>query len=112
MIAELIDGRALAARVVDQVKAAMASLPRVPGLAVILAGDDPASHVYVNSKARLAQEIGFAAEVIRLPADETLVSVMRLDAEEDNGEDAEVVDANAPAGDDGSSEVEPAGTDE
>ncbi|HTH69399.1 MAG TPA: DNA gyrase C-terminal beta-propeller domain-containing protein, partial [Rhodanobacter sp.] len=50
--------------------------------------------------------------LIRLPADETLVSVMRLDAEEDNGEDAEVVDANAPAGDDGSSEVEPAGTDE
>jgi DNA gyrase subunit A len=50
--------------------------------------------------------------LIRLPADETLVSVMRLDAEEDNGEEAEVVDVNAPAGDDGSSEVEPAGTDE
>jgi len=50
--------------------------------------------------------------LIRLPADETLVSVMRLEAEEDNGEDAGVVDADAPAGDDGSSEVEPAGTDE
>jgi len=50
--------------------------------------------------------------LIRLPADETLVSVMRLEAEEDNGEDVGVVDADAPAGDDGSSEAEPAGTDE
>ena len=50
--------------------------------------------------------------LIRLPADETLVSVMRLDAEEDNGEDAEVVDADAPAGDNGSSDVEPTVTDE
>jgi methylenetetrahydrofolate dehydrogenase (NADP+)/methenyltetrahydrofolate cyclohydrolase len=84
MIAELIDGRALATKVVDQVKAAMASLPRVPGLAVILAGDDPASHVYVNSKTRLAQEIGFVAEVIRLPADATeervLAEVAKLNA--------------------------------
>ena len=69
MIAEIIDGRALAREVVEQVKAGMAALPRAPGLAVILAGDDPASHVYVNSKARLAREIGFVAEVILLPAD-------------------------------------------
>ncbi len=39
--------------------------------------------------------------LIRLPADETLVSVMRLDAEEDNGDDVEVVDGDAPAGGDG-----------
>ena len=69
MLAEVIDGRALARRVVDGVRAGMAVLPRAPGLAVILAGDDPASHVYVSNKARLAREIGFAAEVILLPAD-------------------------------------------
>jgi len=50
--------------------------------------------------------------LIRVPADETLVSVMRLDAEEHSGEDAGVVDANAPAGDDGSRDIEPAGTDQ
>lgn len=76
MIADLIDGRALARNVVEQVKAGMAVLPRAPGLAVILAGDDPASHVYVNSKARLAREIGFAAEVILLPADTSEVRVL------------------------------------
>jgi len=50
--------------------------------------------------------------LIRLPADETLVSVMRLEAEEDNGDDAEVVGVDAPAGGDGFAEVEPAGSDE
>ncbi|WP_426689135.1 DNA gyrase subunit A [Rhodanobacter ginsengiterrae] len=50
--------------------------------------------------------------LIKLPADETLVSVMRLDAEEDNGEDVEVVGADAPAGDTGSGEVDPAAADE
>jgi methylenetetrahydrofolate dehydrogenase (NADP+)/methenyltetrahydrofolate cyclohydrolase len=65
----VIDGRALAREVVEGVKGGMESLPRAPGLAVILAGDDPASHVYVNGKVKLAREIGFAAEVILLPAD-------------------------------------------
>jgi methylenetetrahydrofolate dehydrogenase (NADP+) / methenyltetrahydrofolate cyclohydrolase len=68
MLAQIIDGRALAREVVDGVKAEMRVLPRVPGLAVILAGDDPASHVYVNGKVKLAREIGFNAEVILLPA--------------------------------------------
>jgi methylenetetrahydrofolate dehydrogenase (NADP+)/methenyltetrahydrofolate cyclohydrolase len=68
MLAQIIDGRALAREVVDEVKAEMRLLPRAPGLAVILAGDDPASHVYVNGKVKLAREIGFNAEVILLPA--------------------------------------------
>jgi methylenetetrahydrofolate dehydrogenase (NADP+)/methenyltetrahydrofolate cyclohydrolase len=71
MLAEIIDGRALARKVVEDVIAGMASLDRAPGLAVILAGDDPASHVYVNGKIKRAREIGFNAEVILLPADTT-----------------------------------------
>jgi methylenetetrahydrofolate dehydrogenase (NADP+)/methenyltetrahydrofolate cyclohydrolase len=69
MLAEIVDGRALARKVVEDVRAGMASLDRAPGLAVILAGDDPASHVYVNGKVKRAREIGFNAEVILLPAD-------------------------------------------
>jgi DNA gyrase subunit A len=49
--------------------------------------------------------------LIRLPADETLVSVMRLDAEEDNGEDAEVVGADVPGGGDDAA-TEPAAGEE
>ncbi|HEX7694476.1 MAG TPA: tetrahydrofolate dehydrogenase/cyclohydrolase catalytic domain-containing protein [Sphingomonas sp.] len=71
MLAEIVDGRALARKVIEDVRAGMASLDRAPGLAVILAGDDPASHVYVNGKVKRAREIGFKAEVILLPADTT-----------------------------------------
>ena len=48
-MATIIDGKALAAKVKEQVRQEAASLPRRPGLAVILVGDDPASRVYVNS---------------------------------------------------------------
>jgi methylenetetrahydrofolate dehydrogenase (NADP+)/methenyltetrahydrofolate cyclohydrolase len=82
MTAEIIDGRALARQVVDQVREQLPSLPRAPGLAVVLAGDDPASHIYVNSKAKMARELGFVAEVILLPASvsegEVLAEVARL----------------------------------
>ncbi len=69
MVAEIINGRALANQVIAAVKAEAPQLKRPPGLAVILAGDDPASHLYVNMKAKLAREIGFVAELILLPAD-------------------------------------------
>ena len=50
--------------------------------------------------------------LIRLPADETLVSVMRLDAEEDNGEEGAIVDVQAPTDGDSSDTLEPAPTEE
>jgi methylenetetrahydrofolate dehydrogenase (NADP+)/methenyltetrahydrofolate cyclohydrolase len=87
MLAEIVDGRALARSVVDEVKAGMVSLDRAPGLAVILAGDDPASHVYVNGKVKLAREIGFNAEVVLLPANTTeervLAEVAALNARDE-----------------------------
>jgi methylenetetrahydrofolate dehydrogenase (NADP+)/methenyltetrahydrofolate cyclohydrolase len=69
MVAEIIKGRALANKVIAAVKEEAPKLARPPGLAVILAGDDPASHLYVNMKAKLARDVGFAAELILLPAD-------------------------------------------
>ncbi|MEM6913029.1 MAG: tetrahydrofolate dehydrogenase/cyclohydrolase catalytic domain-containing protein, partial [Pseudomonadota bacterium] len=50
MVAALIDGKAVAASLRETVAQAAATLPRKPGLAVVLVGDDPASHVYVRSK--------------------------------------------------------------
>ena len=76
MTAELIDGRLLARGVIDAVREQMRTLPRRPGLAVVLAGDDPASHIYVNSKAKLARELGFLAEVKFLPANASEAEVL------------------------------------
>jgi methylenetetrahydrofolate dehydrogenase (NADP+)/methenyltetrahydrofolate cyclohydrolase len=76
MTAEIINGRALARIVLDQIRAQLPSLRRPPGLAVLLAGDDPASHIYVNSKTKLAQELGFLTEVVRLSADITEATIL------------------------------------
>jgi len=71
MSAELIDGKAFAAqlraRVAAHVPAFEAKAGRVPGLAVVLVGEDPASAVYVRSKGKMTREAGMASFEHRLP---------------------------------------------
>ncbi len=68
----VLDGKATAAAVRRDVAAAAAHLTARgtrPGLAVVLVGDDPASHVYVRNKDKAAHEVGFAVRTERLPAE-------------------------------------------
>lgn len=68
----ILDGKATAKAVRDEVAAASARLASAgsrPGLAVVLVGDDPASHVYVRNKDKAAHEAGFTVRTERLPAD-------------------------------------------
>ena len=58
MAAEIIDGKAVAAKVRDEVKREVDALDRKPGLATILVGDDPASAVYVRMKREDSAEVG------------------------------------------------------
>lgn len=70
MTAELIDGVALAAGIRAEVQSEVASLTArgiIPGLAVILVGDDPASRIYVSSKGKACAEVGIHSETILLP---------------------------------------------
>jgi methylenetetrahydrofolate dehydrogenase (NADP+) / methenyltetrahydrofolate cyclohydrolase len=70
----LIDGRAVAARlrqrIAEQVKQLSAG-GVVPGLSVVLVGDDAASALYVRNKAAACQEVGMRGETIRMPATTT-----------------------------------------
>jgi methylenetetrahydrofolate dehydrogenase (NADP+)/methenyltetrahydrofolate cyclohydrolase len=68
MAAQIIDGKALAAKVRDEVAAEVAALGHV-GLATVLVGDDPASDVYIRGKQKAAQSVGIDARDLRLPAD-------------------------------------------
>ncbi|HEX7937514.1 MAG TPA: bifunctional methylenetetrahydrofolate dehydrogenase/methenyltetrahydrofolate cyclohydrolase FolD [Gemmatimonadaceae bacterium] len=85
----LIDGVAIAkkirARVADGVRELVSKGGPVPGLTVVLVGDDPASAVYVNSKGKACAEAGMAGDTIRLPAStsqaELLAIVDRLNAD-------------------------------
>ncbi len=88
MSARILDGKALARRLLDRLAERVADFSRragrPPGLAVVLVGDDPASAVYVRNKEKSAREAGFASLVERLPGDatreEVLATVRRLAA--------------------------------
>ena len=76
-----MDGKALAARIREEVAAEVAAFPRPIGLATVLVGDDPASDVYIRSKHRATTEVGMEARDLRLPAETTEGELLGLVAE-------------------------------
>ncbi|MEE4160584.1 bifunctional methylenetetrahydrofolate dehydrogenase/methenyltetrahydrofolate cyclohydrolase FolD [Pseudomonas viridiflava] len=79
--ARLIDGKASAAKVLQQVRDEVQSLKAEgisPALAVILVGDDPASEVYVRNKILRAEEAGIRSLEYRLPADSSQARVLAV----------------------------------
>ena len=78
MSAKIIDGKALAAKVKETVRAEAEALPRKPGLAGGLGGDNPASRVYVTSKRKDCEECGFYSEEYALPAQTTQAELLSL----------------------------------
>ena len=85
MAAQLIDGKAIAARQLEAITAEVASLPFQAGLAVVLVGDDPASQVYVRNKARQTVQVGMRSFEHRLSGEisqaELLHVVRQLNAD-------------------------------
>ena len=80
-MATILDGKAHAAAVRARVAEAVAELSAqgvVPGLAVVLVGEDAASQVYVRSKGRATREAGMASFEHRLPADTDAATLMAL----------------------------------
>lgn len=82
MVAKIIDGKQVAAQVRQEVKnrvtERIAQGKRPPGLAVILIGNDPASHVYVNNKRRACDEVGIISRSYDLPAETTQYELLKI----------------------------------
>ncbi|AYF86169.1 bifunctional methylenetetrahydrofolate dehydrogenase/methenyltetrahydrofolate cyclohydrolase FolD [Pseudomonas sp. JS3066] len=82
MTAQLIDGKTIAARLRQQIAQRVAERRqqglRVPGLAVILVGSDPASQVYVAHKRKDCEEVGFLSEAHDLPASTSQAELLAL----------------------------------
>jgi methylenetetrahydrofolate dehydrogenase (NADP+)/methenyltetrahydrofolate cyclohydrolase len=82
MAAEVIDGKAIAQAVRDEVRADVAAWVeagnRAPGLATVLVGDDPASAVYVGGKQKASAEVGIEGFDHRLPHDASHEEVERI----------------------------------
>ena len=91
MAAQIIDGKAIAADIRREVREASDRLAaqgkRRPGLAVVLVGDDPASHVYVRNKRAACEECGFVSVSHDLPHSATQTELLSL-IERLNADDA------------------------
>lgn len=74
--AVVLSGTDAAAQVVEEIRSLMDRTGVVPGLAVVLVGDDPASAVYVANKSRKAKWLGFTSRQVNLPADTTSAELL------------------------------------
>ncbi len=73
---KIIDGKKLARAIRDRLKTEVGQLASVPGLAIVLVGDDPASHTYVGLKEKAAEEIGIHFEKHTFPATASQADVL------------------------------------
>jgi methylenetetrahydrofolate dehydrogenase (NADP+) / methenyltetrahydrofolate cyclohydrolase len=82
MPARVLDGQALAARMQEEIRPQVAAFAarhgRPPGLGIVLAGNDPASEVYVRNKVRAGTDVGFRVDLERLPESATLADALAL----------------------------------
>ncbi len=82
MTARIIDGKAVASKVHEEVAAGVEEFKRengyVPGLTVVLIGDDPASHSYVKGKERACEKVSIATETIRREASITQDELLEI----------------------------------
>jgi methylenetetrahydrofolate dehydrogenase (NADP+) / methenyltetrahydrofolate cyclohydrolase len=82
MTARVLDGQALAARMQEEIKPEVAAFTkkhgRPPGLGIVLAGNDPASQVYVSHKVKAGTSAGFRVDLERLPDTASLADALSL----------------------------------
>ena len=80
--AALIDGKAISAQIREEIaaetKAFEAATGKLPGLAVVLVGENPASQVYVRNKRKACAEVGFYSEAYEIPAETTREELLAL----------------------------------
>lgn len=84
---KIIDGKLISRQIIEEVKAAAAKLKVKPGLALILAGNDPASEIYVRNKGKACEEIGFYSVTEKYPdtvSEETILQRVRSFNEDEN----------------------------
>ena len=78
MSANLIDGKALAGSIRQEIKEEISQLSTKPGLAVIMVGDNPSSEIYVRNKQKACEEVGIKSFSYHLPATATQQEVENL----------------------------------
>ncbi|MGX8940342.1 bifunctional methylenetetrahydrofolate dehydrogenase/methenyltetrahydrofolate cyclohydrolase FolD [Symbiopectobacterium sp. Eva_TO] len=112
MAAKIIDGKTIAQQVKDEVcarvKQRLAEGKRAPGLTVVLVGDNPASQIYVASKRKVCDEVGFVSRSYDLPSSTTEAALLALidELNADNSIDGILVQLPLPEGIDNTKVIE------
>lgn len=79
---KVLDGKALAATIKEEMKVEVDAIRlaggKIPHLAAVLVGEDPASQVYVRNKVRSCEQVGFRSTLIRRPADVTQAKLLEI----------------------------------
>ena len=79
---QVLDGKALAGTIKDELKAEVDAIRqaggKIPHLAAVLVGEDPASQVYVRNKVRACEEVGFRSSLVRRPATITQSELLKV----------------------------------
>ena len=100
MAAKIIDGKTIAQQVRNEVAARvqqrLAEGKRAPGLAVVLVGENPASQIYVASKRRSCEEVGFISRSYDLPATTTEGELLKLIDQLNNDDEIDGILAQLP----------------
>jgi len=81
MAAKIIDGKEISLRMREQIMQEVKELQGqgiYPGLAVVLVGDDPGSHIYVRNKAKSCEAVGIYSEIHRMPQETTQAELLGL----------------------------------
>ena len=95
-MAVILDGKKLREKIFEELKIKIDSMPVKPSLAVILAGNDPSSIIYVNNKKKCAEKLGINSLVINYPADVTEAEVLKKIQELNNNENITAILVQLP----------------
>ena len=93
---EILDGKKLREKILDELKLKIEKFPQKPSLVVILVGENPASKIYVNNKKKTAQNLGINSEVINYPFDVTKQELLDKIEELNNDENVTAILVQLP----------------
>lgn len=93
---KILDGKKLREKILANLKVTIDSFKTKPKLVVILAGDNPASRIYVNNKKKIAEKIGIRSEIINYPANVTENTLLNKINELNNDKDVNAILVQLP----------------
>lgn len=95
-MAQILDGKKLSEKILGELTEEISAMDKVPNLAVVLVGDDPASEIYVRNKQKAAAKVGIKSELVRYPQDIDQTSLIEKIKELNNNDEISAILVQLP----------------